>query len=533
MSHVRNGSAIALAIAMLVGCGGGSTPSTIMPQAQPAAGGNTTSPQTNPGRNQHGGGSQRHGACAKEKKHGKGKKSACTIVHATFDLYPHKPGPRHHRGVHPHFVASSTNGMTWVAYVHNTSTIDNQGVDDLSSSSALCTQTAPRTCNIPFQVDGTPGGAQYDVTMTMYDQAPVSGVIPVGANALGIANTTITVFSNQANNFSFLVDGIWKTSNYVVSGSSVTYESMPSDNNPHTLNPTVQALDADGNIITGPNPYYSPLPVAIVETGGSGHATVSVNGGTGAASVNLTKPADTLTVNYDGKGAVGYTTVTTAGSSAALRVSPMYLTPTAAASLLVLSGAPTSTAIKEQSAPAGIAYNAVVGTCPNSTITPNVTGSGAAATAAFTATTNAGTAQTCNVTISDILGTSMTYPIPESVSGPISVTAQSFPTGGSGTCAASYAFTGAGQTASLTVTDPLYVGTITAQSSATGVMTAVRTGSNTPETVTLTAVAAGTATLTLTDTSGNTKTCSIGVTTSGGGVSFVPQPQLPYFITST
>lgn len=534
MRHVRSRLAALTIAAAIAGCSGSSNPTSIVPATAPQQ---QSSSAGSPGAasSQTGGGwtatlptgGKKDDKCAAFEHHRHGhartKGEKCVVITANFEL-PHRKHVKR-KGEGPNYVSPSTNGLTWIAYLHGTQTIDNQGTDDVSSGSPLCTTGSPRTCSIPFAVDGSVGGTSYDFVLTLYDQKPVAGSIPNGANVLGISDLTATVFSNQANTFTFVVDGVWVTTNPVVGGSSVTYESEPANGSAQSMSVTVQGLDADGNIITGAAPYYSPLPVSIAETGGSGHSSLSINGAAGVASGNLAGPSDTLAIKYDGGGAVGYTSLMTAGSgsggTSTLRVSPMYITPATAGTVVTLSSSPTSTVATEKSAPAGIAYNANVGTCTG-TLTPTVTGSGASATTSFSATIPAGTAQTCNVTISDILGTSMTYKVPMSVSGPISITANNFPTGGGGTCSGAYAFTAAGQTAVITVSDPLYTGTITGGSSRNTVATVAMSGSGTPETATVTAVAAGTATLTLSDTTGNTKTCSIGVTTSGGGVSFIP-----------
>lgn len=361
----------------------------------------------------------------------------------------------------------------------------------------------------------------YDFVLTLYDEAPVSGAIPSGAHAL--SKTTIasqTIIANASNNLAFHLQGIVVGAPTFCSnagGGSVcaSYMSLPANGVTQTLAVAVSAYDADGNVITGSNPYYTPLSVSIAESGGSGHSSLVIDGTDVGASGTLESPADSLAIKYDGGGAPGYTTTTTIGSGT-LVVSPMYVTPDTTISEGKLVDSHTA-AVTEQGASSSIAYSAST-SCGSGT-TPSNSGSGASATLTVSVNVPGGTNKTCSVTETDILGSAVAVPYDFIVPGPIVPGTPTFPSGGSGLCSSSIAFTGVGQTASVPLADSGYGGSITASSSATSVATVSMSGSGSSETATVTAVAAGTATVTLTDTAGNSSTCSIGVTTTSGSAS--------------
>jgi len=85
-----------------------------------------------------------------------------------------------------------------------------------------------------------------------------------------------------------------------------------------------------------------------------------------------------------------------------------------------------------------------------------------------------------------------------------------------GVVGSSLSFDAAKQTATVTVGEPSYSGTFTAQSNATAVAT-VSPASGTS--FTLTAISAGTATITFTDSYGNAAQLTVTITISGGVIS--------------
>uniref|UniRef100_E6QPD0 Uncharacterized protein n=1 Tax=mine drainage metagenome TaxID=410659 RepID=E6QPD0_9ZZZZ len=475
-NRVNRGSArraiAAIALLALVGCGGGGSPVT------PAAAGTTAK------------------------------------VHAQVVIAFPAPTSPSSSARSPKYISPSTNGATISVYpAGNDVTPVFQQSDDLSSGSSLCSGS-PRSCTIPMEV--SPGN--YDFVLSMYDAAPVSGVIPASAKELSTEKITATISPNGLNIITFKLQGI------VVGAPTLTcsptpcgalnYWALPADGTQHIFPIAVTATDADGNAITGSNPYTSPISVSLTESGGSGHTVLTVNGVSEGTSATLTSPADQLALVYDGGGAPGYTTTTNvAGTS--LTMSPMYVVPNAAITEGLLTDTHTAS-VTEAGAPVSEAYTTST-TC-GSQVSANASGSGASATLTMNSSVPGGTHTSCAVTVKDSLASAaMTIPFNFTVPGPITAGTPTFATGGSGTCGTGLNFTGTGQTAVMTLSDPGYSGTISSSSGATA--TATVSVSGTTATVTAGGTA-GNTTVTFTDTAGNSLTCSnVSVTLTSGSAS--------------
>lgn len=421
----------------------------------------------------------------------------------------------------PKYVSPSINSSYLTINQHTGGALVSNTTTDLSAGSPNCTGASPRVCTIPIVV----AAGSYDFILKTYDQAPSGGVIPGTAKQLSSSTISAQAISvNQANSITFMLSAIVTGAPGVTCSptacGTLTYYSLPADGGAHTFAFAVSATDPDGNVITGSVPFTSPISVTLAETGGSGHSYLVFNGTNVGAAASIAKANDTLSLHYDGAGATGYTTTTNIGGSSVV-LSPMYVGgsgPAPALSITKLSQTVTS-AITEQVAPAGIAYSsAISGSCTQIT-GDSATGSGASATLTVNTSTAAGTSKSCTVNVSDVDGTLVPVTVNFSVSGPISAGAPVFGGGGgSGTCA-SLAFTAGSQTATMTMSDPLYTGAaLTATSTNTAVATVSESGSGASQTAVVTAVGAGSATINLSDTTGNTLACSVGVTTTSGSV---------------
>ncbi len=223
----------------------------------------------------------------------------------------------------PQYVSTSTLGVKVVVYPHGSSTALMTLAYDVSSGSNICTGSGPRTCTLALYLQ--PGS--YDFSMTLYDAPPVSGAIPGSAHALSTGSlTNQTIQPYAVNSLAFVVDGI------VSSLSAPTFASVPADGSAHTVAVSFVAYDADGKIITGSQPYASPINVSLAESGGSGLAHLTVNGSSVGTSATITTPGQTLAIVYNGGGSAGYTTLTSISSASApaqqVRVSPLYVSTT-------------------------------------------------------------------------------------------------------------------------------------------------------------------------------------------------------------
>ncbi len=412
----------------------------------------------------------------------------------------------------PLYIAPSTVTAVWSATPQGSQTVAYSGVADLSSGSSLCVATGGggRTCTIPIYVN--PG--TYSVTLQTYDQAPVNGQVPSGAKQLATSTITATIAQDATNSLSFVLSGIVSGVTATNGLGAATFFSTPGDGSPHQVSIGLTVTDPDGNVITGPAPYASPIPVSIAESGGTGHMSLVVAGVNVGSSGNITKPSDSLAVQYDGKGSGTYHSTVSVGSTAplSLTVSPMYVAPSALSYTKLVQS--QNIGVTETGAPSSIAYSATPNSWCPSTTNGSTAGTGASTTATVAVNVPGGTNTSCSVSVTDILGTTVTVPVSYAMSGPITagtVTGSNI----SGSCATTLSFSGAGVVATQAMSDPGFSGPLTASSSNTGVVTVSVNGL----TVTITSVGAGTANVSISDPAGNAYTCATGVTVTGGTVS--------------
>ena len=197
----------------------------------------------------------------------------------------------------PAYVSPSTNGIAITVYpALATPPPSPTAVADVSASSPNCTNNpdGSRTCQISVQA---PIGNDFFI-VTTYDQVPAGGV-PQGAQ-LSTATLQYQVRAGQVNTLPLTLNGIIAT---VVLGP--TGYLVPAS--PQTLSLSVNAKDADGNIIIGPGNYSSPISLSI-----SGDP----NGTTTLSLSQVTSPATSaLTINYNG-GNIATVTITGAAAGA-------------------------------------------------------------------------------------------------------------------------------------------------------------------------------------------------------------------------
>jgi virginiamycin B lyase len=191
-----------------------------------------------------------------------------------------------------------------------------------------------------------------DFVFNLYDTAPTAGAIPNTAHLLGNAAVTSTLAANTANAVNATIGG-------VITGLSgaTPFMSVPADGSTHNIGVAITAKDFGNNTITGTGTvgtYANPVTVAVTEHGGTGHATVALNGGAGAASVQASKSSDTVQVVYDGKGSSGYY-VTVALSAAAVGGSTAPTPESATVAPLIVSS--TSTEYTQASSSVGLKGN--------------------------------------------------------------------------------------------------------------------------------------------------------------------------------
>jgi hypothetical protein len=180
------------------------------------------------------------------------------------------------RSVRTQYVSQSTQSISIAA---------NGGVPfiaDLTPNSPGCvppTQNTPLTCTISAP---EPVGAD-TFSFTTYDQTGATG------NALSSATVTATIVAGQANDVSVTLNGI------VASISLSLVPANPPLGTPAEVGLTVDAMDADGNIITSPGSYVDASGNAVTITlsdSDSKHTTLS--------QATVASPSASVTVDYDG-----------------------------------------------------------------------------------------------------------------------------------------------------------------------------------------------------------------------------------------
>jgi streptogramin lyase len=204
----------------------------------------------------------------------------------------------------PAFVSPSTNGVQVTVYAHsdtNHTTPLATTVTNVSSGSNACTGGAgSRTCTVAVTA---PAGSD-DFVFVLYDTAPVNGAIPGSAHILGNAGITQTVASGTNNVIAAGIGGL-----IVGLSGQAALVKLAADGATHDIGLTIAPTDFGNNPITAGSsnsPFANPITVTLTESGGSGHASLQLNGGPSAAQVTVSKATDTVQVVYDGLGTAGY-----------------------------------------------------------------------------------------------------------------------------------------------------------------------------------------------------------------------------------
>ena len=293
--------------------------------------------------------------------------------------------------VHRQFVSPATQSVSVVVYAHTDTTHSSPlatNVANVSSGSSGCTSgTAGRTCTIALS---SPAGNN-DFVFALYDAAPVNGAIPPSAHELGMADVTLDVAADMQNVVNAPISAI-----VAAFGGGTQTAVVPSDGASHQVGLALAPADFDDQTITAGEsnaPFANPITVSVSESGGSGHTLLSLDGGTAAASVTVSKATDTVNAVYDGKANAGYSATVTAtapaygGNSAAtenLQLNTLAVSdPTvfyAPGSLKIYPAGEQLLSIDESGAASSTTYTATLTGCSNVLQTGTVVGKGTNAT---------------------------------------------------------------------------------------------------------------------------------------------------------
>jgi streptogramin lyase len=149
-------------------------------------------------------------------------------------------------------------------------------VANLTPTSPNCTAASgstPLTCSVPV---AAPIGAD-TFTVTTYDQTNAAG------NALSSANVAATIIAGQANTVSVILNGV------IASIQLILGDANPPQGTATTISLTVNAMDADGNVIIGPGNYNTPIALSDSDSTYTSLSTTSV-----------ATPGLSVTVSYNG-----------------------------------------------------------------------------------------------------------------------------------------------------------------------------------------------------------------------------------------
>jgi len=308
---------------------------------------------------------------------------------------------------HTKYVSPATNGVAITVYPTG-GTEPGQPtivVDVSGDSSSPCTLNPPpnptnaRTCTISFQA---PVGLD-TFAVSAYDQAPVGGAIPSGANLLSAG-----MIADQN-----ILQGVVNTVAITLGGEVASIELAPStvlglqNGQPQSYPLTVLALDADSYIIV---PLVGQSPF---NNGGGQNVNIAVTSGDPGNTVTITEPTQSnptaFTLNYTG-GALTDAVLTASlpgVTSVTGNFTPMVTFPTSLT--LPLQVPNKSGTLQVQTALSSTTYYA--------SIANSATPASAGAAVTFTvAGSNSGTC-TVNLTTTSAGGQYITYGFPVSVTG--------------------------------------------------------------------------------------------------------------------
>jgi len=280
---------------------------------------------------------------------------------------------------------------------------------DLSASSSACSGSgSSRTCTTTVTV---PTGSDV-FTVTVYNEAPVNNAIPSGAAILGVGTSTIDVVAGSTTNVPVYIGG--EIAHF---GATLPVGSLPANGHAQSAVLVIAPTDFGDNPITaGPNdPYANPITVAVTESGGSGYASLSLNGAAGSGSVLVTKSTDSVTLNYSGGGPPGYSfTITLSASGVSSQSST--IAPLIAAvggtsvTSLGLNGTASSPTLAFGEAGSSRTYTVALAGCANIATIGSVSGSGASATLPVHGGATA-SASGCALTITDSSSVALVLPV--------------------------------------------------------------------------------------------------------------------------
>ena len=163
-------------------------------------------------------------------------------------------------------------------------------VADVGSGATNCTTSGSTiTCNLAVSL---PTGSVV-LNVRTFPTAAAQGP------PLSIGSVGVSILANQAVDAPIVFSPV-----VAVAITSLSSTSIPG-NQPGTVTLSVSAKDYAGDTIVGTDPYYRPIVISTSDT--SGHVTAAP-----ALPASITAPGQSITLNYDGKGAASFFAYTSA-----------------------------------------------------------------------------------------------------------------------------------------------------------------------------------------------------------------------------
>ncbi len=331
-----------------------------------------------------------------------GSKMQGVTISLVVPVNPATPGTARR----PAYISASAQGAAIVVTQGSTTV---SATLDLSSSSSACTGSgSSRTCTTTVTV---PTGNDV-FAVKIYNEAPSNNAIPAGAAILGVGTSTVDVIAGSTTSVSVYVGG--EIANL---GATLPSGSLPANGHAQSAVLVIAPTDFGDNAITaGANdPYANPITVAVTESGGGGYASLSLNGGAASSSVQVTKSTDSVTLNYTGGGAPGYSfTITLSASGVASQsatIAPLIAAiGGSAVTSIGLNGTISNVALAVGEAGSSRTYTPALATCTNIATIGALSGSGASATLPVSGGA-AASASGCTLTITDSGSVALVLPI--------------------------------------------------------------------------------------------------------------------------
>jgi virginiamycin B lyase len=306
-----------------------------------------------------------------------------------------------------HFISRSTAGVLAQVYAHADKKhkhLLGKSATNVAAGSPACggKKGYPRACTVSVPA---PAGND-DFVFTTYDAPPKAGKFPKTAHVLGLGALTQRIVGSKANRLAIYISGVIASI-----GAGPAFASLAADGKSQSYGFILQPQDFNDNPISAGvrDPYANPISLSLAETGGSGHAALSLNGGAAAPSIVSTRSTDRIVMNYDGGGTPGYGVVVTISAKGvapqSVALSPLFV---ASASTLFANGAldfytsaqQAALNVTELNAPSSTQYTATPSGCSGVASAGAVRGSGADASVVVTSGSSA-SASGCEVAVSD------------------------------------------------------------------------------------------------------------------------------------